>query len=281
MKLRVFAGKIVASGALLAVAAVFLVFFGPRPTPAYADIYGPLTQAAGFLAPPPGSPTLRVGTALVNGQPFEYAIGRSVLRLDDVLGHYERQFETKTPASDQPLSTAARVQGPGAGVVAGVRFGPLLRPGEFTQRIRTFGETKRLADFGQFHLVSAFEQQGTVFIEFTSGASARIDRLLPAGAADAPGEDPPGVRRPDGLQRFLTIEHGEGRTWSRTIIYRAQDSRAAVGEFGRAFAAAGWVQNPAIAPGAVAHFSDGQRESFVGGAGKDRDSAVVLVLRRL
>ena len=281
MNLRALAGKVIASGAILAAALVFLIFFGPRPTPAYAEIYGPLARAAGFLPPPPGSPALRIGRALVNGQPFDYAIGRSSLRLDDILTHYERQFQTKTPASDAPLSTAARVQGPGAGAVAGMRFGPLLHPGEFSERFRTFSETKRLNDFAQFHLISAFEQQGTVFIEFTPGETARIDRLLPAGSDDAPGEDPAGVRRPAGLQRLLTIEHGEGRTWSRSIIYRAQDSRPAVEEFRRAFGSAGWTHNPAVESPAVAHFTDGQRECFVGGAGAGLDSVIALVLRRL
>jgi len=56
--------KVAASGAVVGGGVAFLVFFGPRPTPAYADIYSPLAQAAGFLAPPPGGgPKLRVRAA--------------------------------------------------------------------------------------------------------------------------------------------------------------------------------------------------------------------------
>ncbi len=270
-----------ASGAIVAGAVAFLFFFGPRPTPAYADIYSPLADAAGLLVPPPGSGKLRIGNALVNGQPFQYSIGHSRMRLDDVLTHYEQQLEVQMPGSRAPVSTATRVEGLGAGVVAGMAFAPLSQPSEFFDRLRRFAVTKRANDFGRFHLVSAYQQEGTVFIDFTPGDEARIDKLLPAAGEDAPGEDLPAVQRPDGLQRMLTIEHGEGLSWSRTMIYRARDSRVAVDDFRQAFNRAGWTSNPLTASAAVLHYSDGRRESFVGGAGNDHNGAVIVVYRRL
>jgi hypothetical protein len=156
----------------------------------------------------------------------------------------------------------------------------MRHPTDLSERLRTFLETKRLGDFGQFHLISAYEQDGTVFIDFTPGEGVRIDTLLPSGGQDAPGEDLRGVRRPAGLQRLLTIEHGEGPTWSRTWIYRAGDGGEAVAEFRRAFVAAGWTEGPLRAP-QVAHFSDNQHECFIGGSGTGGNSAVVLVYRNL
>jgi hypothetical protein len=274
--------KVAASSAVVGGALAFLVFFGPRPTPAYADIYAPLAQAAGFLPPPPGGgPTLRVGRALVNGQRFEYAIGRSRLKLDDVMSHFERQFQTRTSAKGDAFSTAARVQGAGAAAIAGLRFGPLLPPAEFSSRLQAFTASGRLGELGQFHLVSAYEQKGTVFIDFASSDDLRIDRLLPVGSDDAPGEDLGGVIRPTGLQRLLTIEHGEGNTWSRTWIFRASDGADAAARYAAALTHSGWTPNPAFASPDVAHFSNGQAECFLAGAGTGSNAALILVLRRV
>ncbi len=80
--------ELAVSGGVIASAVAFLALFGPRTAPAYADIYAPLANAAGFLLPPPGgAPRPRTGTALVNGQTFKYAIAHSKLGLDDVLEH--------------------------------------------------------------------------------------------------------------------------------------------------------------------------------------------------
>jgi len=270
-------GRVLASGALVAAAVAFLVSFGPRATPAYADIYVPLASAAGFLSPPPGGPPLQTGKALVNGQTFRYAIGQSKLDLNRLLSHYEDQF--RTTVSSGPISTAVRIQGAGAGVITGVLFRPLRHPADLTDRLRGFAETTQLNALGQVHVVVAYANQGTVFLDFVPGDDVRLKTLLPAGTEDAPGEDLEGVRRPAGLQRVMTVEHGEGPAWSQTYIYRASDGTAAAADFRGALATAGWAANPLFDSPVVQHYTNGRHECFVGGTGLGKDAIVILVHR--
>jgi len=276
-RILVTAGRVLASGAVVAGAVAFLVSFGPRATPVYADIYVPLASAAGFLSPPPGGPPLQTGKALVNGQTFRYAIGQSKLELDQLLSHYERQFSTSV--SSGPITTAVRVQGAGAGVITGMLFRPLRHPEDLTKRLRGFAETTQLNALGQVHVITAYANQGTVFIDFVPGDDVHLKTLLPAGHDDAPGQDLEGVRRPSGLQRVMTVEHGDGPTWSRTYIYRASDSAAAVADFRGALAAGGWMANPLFDSPVVQHYTNGRQECFVGGAGLGKDAIVILVYR--
>lgn len=272
-------GKMTATAFVLAAAGVFLVFMGPNAPRAYADIYTPLIRAAGLLPPPPGpgSP-MRYGKALVNGQIFEYAIGHSKMRLDDALGYFERQFDTVSPGGG-PISTASRFDFPDGGIVAGIQLGHVTTP-DLLDRLRQFSASTELATLGNFHVVSAFSQDGTVFIDFMPARTVKLTGLLPHGPEDAAGEDVPGVRRPEHLQRVTTIEHGEGPAWSRTNVYRTADADAALAAFKREFNAAGWGSlAPPEAP--VAHLSDGRGECFLGIAGHGGDGAVVVVYRTL
>jgi hypothetical protein len=274
--------RLAASGLVLSGAVVFVISFGPRATPAHADIYGPLLQAAGFLPAPPGSGTTqRAGEVRLNGQTFTYVVGRSELPLDAVLSHYERQFVVERPDGQPPLATAARVEAPGAGVVAGVRLGALEPVGGIAARAERFARTMRLGDFGRFHVVSAYEQQGTVFIEFAAGDDVELRTLMPVGAADAPGLDPEGVPRPPGLQRAFTIEvdRQSAGAGGPTVVYRAADARAAAAAFRRGFLASGWRENAAVSSEALAHYVRQGRECFVGGLNAQHAGAVVLVCR--
>ncbi len=291
------AAKAAASVVVLSGAAAFVSSFGPRPVVLHADVYAPLLRSAGFLAPPAASGrTLREGRVTVNGAPFTYVIGRSDLPLDAVLSHYERQFQL--PRSIGPaIRSASRVDGRGAGAVAGVKFGPVDHPGGMSERLAALAESGRLNDFGAFHVISAFEQDGTVFVDFTPAPEVTVQNLIPPQGGDAPGEDVRGVRRPDGLRRLFTVEHGTGGTWSRTLIYgaaaatgsaadsaaadsAAADSVDAASQFSRAFSAAGWKRNPGLS-GAVGHYTDGRREAFVAGAGSGPGAIVIVVHRVL
>jgi len=273
------APRLVASGALVVAAVTFLLWFGPRPTPVYADVYVPLARAAGFLAPPPGGAHVRMSTALVNGQVFKYIVGQSKLNLETVLKHYEEQFQTTETTSGTRLRTARRLNGKGAGVVTGILRGPVTHPQDVNADALEFARTTRLGALGQFHVIAAYASQGTVFIDFMPADDVRLDQLFPKGKEDAPGSDLEGVRRPAGLQRFLTIEHGSGQSLSRTRIYRAENSVAAVAEFGGALAAGGWKPNTAFDSSVVRHFTYGQRDCLVGGASEGRDAFVILVDR--
>ncbi len=278
MKLIPALGRFFGSGALVAGAAAFLWFYGPASTPAGADIYGPLVRAAGFLPPPDGRVALMTGTSLVNGQHFHYAIGHTTLQLSRVLDHYERQFEVHVPGGS-PIRGAFRTESRTAGIVSGFHFGPLL-PVSGTTTPRPSGTPARLNDLARFHMVSAYKQDGTVFIEFTPGDDVTFERLMPPPGQDAVGEDLAGVRRPAGLQRVLTIEHGTGPAWSRTLIYRPTDPARDGADFRSAFAASGWSSDPLIESSAVGHYTDGRRECFVGTAGTG-DEAVLIVVYRM
>jgi len=215
---------------------------------------------------------------VVNGQIFEYAIGHSKMRLDDALGYFERQFDTVSPGGG-PISTASRFDFPDGGIVAGIQLGHVTTP-DLLDRLRQFSASTELATLGNFHVVSAFSQDGTVFIDFMPARTVKLTGLLPHGPEDAAGEDVPGVRRPEHLQRVTTIEHGEGPAWSRTNVYRTADADAALAAFKREFNAAGWGSlAPPEAP--VAHLSDGRGECFLGIAGHGGDGAVVVVYRTL
>jgi len=258
--------EIVTRGAVAAAIAA-VVFVGLRARPAFADIFAPRRQESGFLAPPDGGTRVRKATALVNGQTFHIAIGHSRQRLDDVLAHFEGQ-----------LSTAARFGGGRVGVVSGLRIDPLARPADLATRLKRFASSTRLRDVGELHVITAFQDRGTVFIEFTPDPDVRLAGILPAGQADAPGSDVIGVRRPEGLQRLLTIQPGGAAAGSRTIIYRTRDAAAAARAFRQEFIAAAWTAGPATG-GGVEHFSDGRREVFVSGG--FAGSAAVVVVDRL
>ena len=267
--------RLLASGAIVIAAATFAWVTGPRSVVVHANIYAPLVASAGFLLPPPGgSSPRRTGTVLVNGARFEYSIGRSASSLDAVLSHYERQFEAIDP-SGRKISSGVRLRGDGAGVVAGLRISALRQSDGLSNRVKVFAERGRLRDLGEFHVVSAFEQQGTVFIDFTPASDAAVQSLLPQGTTDAPGEDIRGVVRPDGLQRLLTVDHGDS---SRTLIYRTRDGRWASGAFRRALENAGWTRNTSLPSDGIAHYSDGTREAFVASTSGD-DAALVVVGR--
>ena len=276
--MRALLSRIVASALLVAGAAVFLATWGPGAAPASADVFGPLIEAAGFLPSPDSRAQLRTGTATVNGQPFEYAIGHTRQRLEDVLDHYARQFDVAI--AGQPVrSTAVRFDGANAGVVSGFLVGPVITAAIDAAKQGKPAPPVRLSDVTRFHMISAYRQDGTVFIEFTPGAAVRLGDLFPAGTADAAGEDVPAVRRPDGLQRLLTIEHGEGKTWSRTLVYRAATAEAAGAGYRAALRAAGWRESPLPVSSAVAHFSNGSRELFVGTAAATDPGVLVVVFR--
>jgi len=270
-----------ASVGLLVAAGAFLFHFGPGASPASADIFSPLLRSAGFVLPASGAKA-RVGQVLVNGGVFDYVLGHTSLPLHTVLDHYQRQFEVRDPASGRVIAGATRVDGDGSGVVTGARMRAGRDPGQWANRLELMATSFRLAELARFHLISAYSQPGgTVFIDFSTGADLRLDQLLPPTGHDAPGQDVTGVRRPGGLQRVMTIEHGEGSELSRTIIYRAADGRLAADAFGRAFAAAGWTANESTAATGFAHYSDGRRECFVAGTGGPGHATVILVHRSL
>lgn len=271
--------RVAASGVLVAVAVAFLYWVGPRPVPVYADVYVPLAKAAGFLAPPSGGAQVRMSTALVNGQAFKYIVGHSKRDLESVLAHYEHQFRTTEATTGARLPTARRVNGRDAGVVSGILRGPVTHPSDVNADVFEFARTTRMGALGQFHVILAYASQGTVFVDFMPADEVRLDRLFPKGRDDAPGTDLDGVHRPEGLQRFLTIEHGAGQSMSRTRIYRAENSVAAVAGFGGALAAAGWQPNTELDSPFVRHFTNGRRDCLVGGATDGKDAVVILVDR--
>lgn len=274
-------GRLIGSGAFITAALAFLWIFGPRPTPVRADIYASLASSAGFLLPPGGEgSTLRHGKVLINGATFNYVLGHSRQSLDAVLSHYEKQFEARD-AGGKTLSSATRLDTDGAGVVAGMHFGTIRHPSQMAERVGKFATSGRLGDLAQFHMISAYAQKGTVFIDFTPAADVTVQSLLPPVDKDAPGEDVQGIIRPANLQRLFTVEHGDERDWSRTLIYRAGDPRASVDAFRRSFASAGWSGNPVFEGQDVAHFTDGQRECFLAGSGSGASSVVILIQRNL
>jgi hypothetical protein len=79
----------------------------------------------------------------------------------------------------------------------------------------------------------------------------------------------------------MTIEHGEGPSWSRTWVYRASGNPTAMADFSRSLTAAGWAANPALDSTGVRHYTNGRRECFLGGAGLGRDAVVILVYRMM
>jgi hypothetical protein len=282
MKLLRLAAKILASSAVVYAAVMFLLFVGPPATTVHADIYAHLVGAAGLLEPPPGGGApVRTGHVLVNGRNFEYTIGHSGLSLKDVLDHYQHQFDMVGARKGQLLSRATRFEGNGAGVVVGMRFGPIDHPFDIADRLRTFAATSRVNDLARIHIISAYAQHGTVFLDFTPSDEVRLTDLVPQGTDDAPGEDLDGVQRPDGLQRMMTIEHGEGAARSRSTIYRTSDGEAAVVAFREALSRAMWTPDPSFETPNVAHYADGHRDCFVGGSGRGANAAVVLVCRLL
>jgi hypothetical protein len=272
--------RLALTSAVIAGAAAFAILFGPGVGRAHADIYWPLVDAAGFLVPPPGSRgQVTRGDVLVNGQTFHYLAGRSGLSLGRVLDSYEQQFQSSLGAG-APLNTASRIEGQGAGIVSGIRFGRVASAEVLRDRAERFAHSTRLADLGAFHMVAAFADRGTTFIEFTAGADVRLDTLLPRGSDDAPGDEPAGVRRPAGFQRLLTIEHGRDATWSRTTIYRdRRPDRRGANAFVEALRRGGWTADPVVA-GRISHYTNGGDEAFVGDAASGDMRATILVYRR-
>jgi len=273
-------GRLLASAVVLTAAGAFLWGFGPRGA-VHADIYTPMASRAGLLLDLAGEGTsARRGTVLINGAAFNYVVGHTRQKPTAVLDHYAKQFDTVSPSGAR-VSSATRLEANGAGVVAGMVFKPLRHPSEMADRIGEFAMTGRLAAVAQFHLISVFTQQGTVFIDFTPAPDVTVRSLMPPVGADAPGDDLKDVLRPAGLQRAYTIEHGDGATWSRTLIYRTADSAAAVQAFRRSLGAAGWASNPVTDEHGLGHFTDGRRECFLAGSGEGDNGVLILVHRNL
>jgi hypothetical protein len=271
--------KILASAALLASTAWIVWQVGLRPIPVYADIYAPLLASAGFLPPPPGErQQFRRGEVMVNGARFNYVVGSSRQSLDAVLSHYEQQF-AMPKAADRRLFSAARIGGQGAGVVAGIKFGPVSHAAEHGPQLGAFAESRRLEDFGTFHVIAAFAQRETVFIDFSPASDTTLDRLLPPEGTDAPGQDLPGVARPSSLQRLFTIRNGADDRAGRVWIYRAVGSQSPVEAYRRALRAAQWREAPDVHGPALAHFTNAEGEVFVGGAGRGADAIVIVIHR--
>lgn len=270
--------RLTASALIVTGAVAFLIGYGPAVTTVQADVYGPLVTAAGFLPPPPGAQgEHRSGRVLVNGGAFNYSIGRSRLSVERVLTHYETQFTVLTPGSGRPISSAVRLADQGAGIVAGFRLNG--RKPDAMLDLQRFANTRRLNDLAEFHMVSAYSQGGTVYIEFTPSNEVQLDRLLPQGTEDAPGEDLPFLRRPEGLQRLLTIEQGEESHRSRTLIYRSSANPDAMSQIADGLGRTGWLANPLGGQSTIAHYSRDGEECFLGRAGTGASSVLLLVHR--
>lgn len=220
--------KVFGSSAVLGAAVWFLLTFGPRPTPAHADIYTRVATTAGFLIPPTrGASSVSEPRALkVNGQGFHYVVSHTEQPLAAVLDQYERGFVAENRASGARASTAARIEGPAMGIVSGFRLGVLRDNEDLGRRVASLARTKRLADLGQFSMVVAFAQAGTVCLQFAPDPDAKLDALLPPGDADAAGDDVPGLGHPDGLQRLFTVDQeAKGDLTPRTVVYRVRGDR--------------------------------------------------------
>jgi len=279
------ARRVIASCLVLAAAAAFVNAVGPVPRVVQADVFGPLVRAAFLEAPGRSSSSRRTGTILVNGQAFFYAIGHSPRPVREVLAGFEQQFDVQIPGWREDVRSAASILGKQVGIVAGFRVGPLSAPGALGDRLRFTDSPGRIHELGRFHVAMALEQDGTVFVNLMTGDDVRPATLLPGGTEDAPGTDPAGVIRPPGLQRVLTIEHGDGPTYSRTTFYRGLTQHVPARAFRRSFEDAGWTALMLEAAGAtepLAHFTDGRREAFVGGDGGGVPVAIVVtrLLRR-
>ncbi|MGH9384804.1 MAG: hypothetical protein ACRD2N_11010 [Vicinamibacterales bacterium] len=277
MTIRVVLGRILASGTIVVAATAFLYLVGPPSTAVYADVLMPLARSAPILMDLGAGTSARRGTVRVNGGTFDYVLGHSRLPVDDVLDRYRRRLALGTTAGRASSTIPLHVSGKDVGVVAGVSLGRLDRPEALADRLATAASSRRLVDLAEFHVIAAYKQDGTVFIDFTPAPTVRLDTLIPTGSDDSPGEDVSGVHRPPGLQRLMTIEHADSSDTSRTLVYRSHDARASVADFRRALAAAGWTANGAVTAVDVGHFTDGKRELFLGGEG----TAVVLVYRSI
>jgi hypothetical protein len=279
MRISITIGRVAGTAGVVGAAAVIVALFGPGMPDAHADVWAPLVEAAGFITPIAAGDRMVTGTALVNGQTFHYRSGHSRQDVDAFLDASAARFRIAAAGSRPLLQPASLIRAQGAGVVSGFRLPPPYTAPALDARFRRFLQTTRLSDLGEFHMVAAFVADGTSFIEFVANADVRLDRLLPVDGGDAPGEDLPGVRRPDGLQRFLTVEHGSGAASSRTVLYRARDGRSRAAAFVGAMRAAGWTPDPLLNTAAVAHVTDGGRECFVGDGRGGTDALVVLVCR--
>jgi hypothetical protein len=266
-----------ATAASLVGATAFLLLVGPASPPAFADIFGAAVNPV-FLAPPGGHRSApRRETLLVNGQTFHMSIGHTPRSPEDVLAEFERQFDVTVPGSRDRVTSAAAALGGRAGAVAGIQMSGAstsIRSG--APGLGRLAETGRLSDVGRFHLVLALQQRDTVFVDLSTGDDVNLRTLFPADGGDAPGADVPGIQRPAGLQRMLTIEHGAGPAQSRTVIYRSVDGRSPTAAFQHAFRAAGWTRNPLTPGGALVHFTGHGRDAFVGGGDGDGSTAVVV-----
>lgn len=240
MSLRTLLAKLGASTLVMASAAAFLLFFGPRAREARADIYARIVSAGGFQVPPEADARLsRPRPVRLNGQGFHYVVGRSPERVDDVLEQYERRFDAAGAARAKGAGSS-RLSGPGMGILTAFTPEGTTTP-DPRERLLAFARSRRLADLGQLHAIVAYAGDGTTFLHFTADRDARLDGLIPNGSADAAGRDIGEVGRPPASTRVLSVEHGDGGSQGRINVYRVGTSDAeALGHFAATLPGRGW-----------------------------------------
>lgn len=102
------------------------------------------------------------------------------------------------------------------GVIACLDTGGRLLLDDMTARLRRFTQTRDLAAIGRLRYVLARRTRtGTsVLVLWTEGKAPILDMFPPKG--DAPGRDPEGIPRPEGIRRLLSA-HESGLAYAVTV----------------------------------------------------------------
>lgn len=200
-------------GALLALGIVSIL-----ATPVRASIFDLLPEAlqAGGMSRLPGdqSPDKR-RTVLLNGFPMTVQIGRTQQPVTQVLDHYQALYKGGALGEIMKRPISVRHEGPQGGSLVSVEV-----PDRATA-LKVAAMEQSLLSAGPLRMVHARRNGlNTDYLIISS------DRALPAtvfgggiSSQDAPGQDPPGVPRPQGPRIFSFVEPKAGY---RLAIYQVE-----------------------------------------------------------
>ncbi len=247
---------------IAAAAAVPLLLAGPARA-SILDFMSGAVMSEGMPKVPGDVNRDKPRSVLLNGFPLFVETGRTNKRVNEVLDFYQQRYQGGALKELAGKPVAVRRDGADTGTLMTVEV-----PDKATA-LQMMDGKRTLSSAGPLRMVYARRSGiSTDYMAIWSDRAMPPTILQPVQSGDAPGQDVPGVPRPDGVR---TMTFAEPKAGYLLVMYRVNQSpeSALLSTASRIAASGGWIKDPQFSGAAekrrqlVARFSQGVRDVVV------------------